>query len=184
MGNRLSKLATKTGDDGTTGISGNRRMNKDAARIELIGSVDELNSVIGMVLSQKIDEQIAQVLQQIQHKLFDMGGELAMPECCLIEEKHVSQLETWLTEFNQHLPPLKEFVLPQGDLATTSCHLARTVCRRAERRFVSLQREEKINSTIGIYLNRLADLLFVFCRMLARVNNQSEIMWESRTKKS
>lgn len=180
MGNRLSKLATKTGDDGTTGISGNIRMPKDSHRIEAIGTVDELNSAIGMTLSQSIPEKISQVLSEIQHRLFDLGGELSMPDYQLIKEKHIEQLDQWLDEFNQQLPPLKEFVLPKGDLATTSCHLARTICRRAERRLVTLSRDEEINRSAGIYLNRLSDLLFVFCRLLARVDNDNEEMWQSK----
>ena len=180
MGNRLSKLATKTGDDGTTGIGGNQRLDKDSARIEAIGTVDELNACIGMTCSQGIDSNIAEVLTEVQHRLFDLGGELAMPGYTLVEDKHVSQLDTWLDEFNSQLPPLKEFVLPKGDLATTSCHLARTICRRAERRIVTLSRNEAINQCTRIYLNRLSDLLFVFCRLLARVDSNSEEMWRSK----
>lgn len=184
MGNRLSKLATKTGDDGTTGIGGNQRLAKDSARIEAIGTVDELNAAIGMTCSQPIDAQIKSVLTEIQHKLFDLGGELAMPDYRLIEEAHVAAVDDWLDQFNAQLPPLKEFVLPKGDLATTSCHLARTICRRAERRVVTLARDESINDCVRIYLNRLSDLLFVFCRLLARVDNQSEEMWQSKKMES
>jgi len=180
MGNRLSKLATKTGDDGTTGISGNIRMPKDSHRIEAIGTVDELNAAIGMILSQAISDEINQALSEIQHRLFDLGGELSMPDYQLIKQEHIEQLETWLDKFNQQLPPLKEFVLPKGDLATTSCHLARTICRRAERRLVTLSGDEEINPSTGIYLNRLSDLLFVFCRLLARVDNDNEEMWQSK----
>ncbi len=182
MGNRLSKLVTRTGDDGTTGISGNQRLPKDSERIEAIGAIDELNSTIGMVLSQPIPSDIREVLSQVQHKLFDMGGELAMPECHLIEKKHLHELDSYLTTFNDRLPPLKEFVLPKGDLATTSCHLARTICRRAERRVVTLARSDEINSTVQIYLNRLSDLLFVFCRVLTRSGEQPEEMWNFERK--
>jgi cob(I)alamin adenosyltransferase len=180
MGNRLSKLATKTGDDGTTGIASNKRMPKDSARIEAIGTVDELNACLGMTCSQLTNKDIAAVLVEIQHRLFDLGGELAMPDYQLVKAQHIEQLDQWLAQFNDMLPPLKEFVLPKGDLATTSCHLARTVCRRAERRVVTLGREESINPLTRIYLNRLSDLLFVFCRMLARSNNQTEEMWHSQ----
>jgi len=180
MGNRLSKLATKTGDDGTTGISGNIRMPKDSDRIEVIGTVDELNSAIGMTLSQDIPDEINQALSEIQHRLFDLGGELSMPEYCLIKQEHIDQLDKWLDEFNQPLPPLKEFVLPKGNLATTTCHLARTICRRAERRLVTLAKNEEINQLAGIFLNRLSDLLFVFCRLLTGVENESEEMWQSK----
>lgn len=180
MGNRLSKLATKTGDDGTTGIGGNKRLDKDSSRIEAIGTVDELNAAIGMTASQPLDAEIAAVLNEIQHRLFDLGGELAMPGYTLIEDKHILQLDDWLAEFNELLPPLKEFVLPKGDLSTTSCHLARTICRRAERCMVTLSRSDEINSNARVYLNRLSDLLFVFCRLLARNDNQSEEMWRSK----
>ena len=184
MGNRLSKLATKTGDDGTTGIGGNTRLSKDSSRVEAIGTVDELNATIGMVCSHSIDNEIALSLNEIQHRLFDLGGELAMPGYTLITEEHIKQLDEWLDNFNSQLPPLKEFVLPKGSLATTCCHLARTVCRRAERRMVSLAKEEEISQNLTIYLNRLSDLLFVFCRLLARVDNQDEEMWQSKRTQS
>ncbi|TQV74987.1 cob(I)yrinic acid a,c-diamide adenosyltransferase [Aliikangiella marina] len=180
MGNRLSKLATKTGDDGTTGIGGNKRLAKDSARIEAIGTVDELNATIGMTCSQPVDDAVKLVLNEVQHKLFDLGGELAMPDYRLVEEADVVKLDEWLAQFNAQLPPLKEFVLPKGDLATTSCHLARTICRRAERRVVTLARDESINDCVRIYLNRLSDLLFVFCRLLARADNPTEEMWQSK----
>ena len=179
MGNRLSKLATKTGDDGTTGISGNLRLDKDSARIEAIGTVDELNAAIGMVNSQSVSKEIADCLNEIQHRLFDLGGELAMPDYQLIKEEHVLQLDEWLDVFNSELPPLKEFVLPKGDLATTCCHLARTICRRAERRMVTLSKEAELSDYSRIYLNRLSDLLFVFCRLLAASSNSGEEMWAS-----
>ncbi len=180
MGNRLSKLATKTGDDGTTGISGNTRLSKDSARIEAIGTVDELNSVIGMVNSHIEQGEIFDALNDIQHRLFDLGGELAMPEYQLIKDKHIELLDTHLDLFNQQLPPLKEFVLPKGSIATTTCHLARTVCRRAERRLVTLAKADEINQLSQIYLNRLSDLLFVFCRILAKQSNAGEEMWQSK----
>jgi cob(I)alamin adenosyltransferase len=180
MGNRLSKLATKTGDDGTTGIGSNKRYPKDSARIEAIGTVDELNSAIGMTCSQPIASDVSAILNEIQHRLFDLGGELAMPDYTLIEEKHIEQLDNWLEEFNQKLPPLKEFVLPKGSLATTSCHLARTICRRAERRIVTAASQEPINDNARIYLNRLSDLLFVFCRFLAQNDDQPEELWQSK----
>jgi cob(I)alamin adenosyltransferase len=180
LGNRLSKLVTKTGDDGTTGISNNKRLAKDSERIEAIGTIDELNSSIGMVLSQPIDDDIANVLNQVQHRLFDMGGELAMPEYELVKQEHLQALDKYLVDFNDKLPPLKEFILPKGNLATACCHMARTICRRAERRMVTLARQERINETAQVYLNRLSDLLFVFCRMLAKSSEQSEEMWNSQ----
>lgn len=203
MGNRLSKLATKTGDDGTTGIGGNQRLDKDSARIEAIGTVDELNASIGMVLSHlpevKVNDEsadipigsgvntttkIVNVLSDIQHRLFDLGGELAMPGYVLVEEHHLNQLDEWLEAFNAMLPPLKEFVLPKGSIATTCSHLARTICRRAERRVITLSKTDDINLFGCIYLNRLSDLLFVFCRLLGRENQGEEEMWQSKRAKS
>jgi cob(I)alamin adenosyltransferase len=184
MGNRLSKLVTKTGDDGTTGIGMNRRVDKDSKRIEAIGTVDELNSHIGVVLAQSIDSALAQKLEAIQHVLFNLGGELAMPEYQLVKDESLEELENWIEELNDTLPPLKEFILPKGDMATASCHVARTVCRRAERCLVSLAREEEINAVAQKYLNRLSDFLFVCCRILGRNANVEEKMWNStRTQK-
>ncbi len=183
MGNRLSKLVTKTGDDGTTGIGMNRRVDKDSARIEAIGTVDELNSNIGVVMAQNIEASLAEKLEAIQHVLFNLGGELAMPEYQLVKEESLAELETWLEQLNDTLPPLKEFILPKGDMATASCHVARTVCRRAERCLVSLAREEEINLVTQKYLNRLSDFLFVCCRILGRNADVQEQMWNSdRTK--
>ncbi|MET1256216.1 cob(I)yrinic acid a,c-diamide adenosyltransferase [Aliikangiella maris] len=180
MGNRLSKLATKTGDDGTTGIGNNERLTKDSARIEAIGTIDELNAAIGMTSSQLTDEKLQAAINEIQHRLFDLGGELAMPGYTLVKEEHLKQLDEWLDDFNEQLPPLKEFVLPKGNLATTACHMARTICRRAERRVVTLTHTDEINPLSQKYLNRLSDLLFVFCRLLARADHQTEEMWQSR----
>ncbi len=179
MGNRLSKLVTKTGDDGTTGIGQNRRVDKDSARIEAIGTVDELNSTIGMVMAHPIASNIAEKLEAIQHTLFNLGGELAMPEYQLVKETDVEQLEEWLEQLNDTLPPLKEFILPKGDMPTACCHLARTVCRRAERRIVTLAKAEEINLFGKTYLNRLSDFLFVCCRLLGREASIEEKMWES-----
>ena len=180
MGNRLSKLVTKTGDDGTTGISGNIRLDKDSDRIEAIGTVDELNSAIGMILANPVDDGIRSALAEVQQVLFNLGGELAMPECNLVEDKHIQQVETWVDSFNEQLPALKEFILPKGSMATTCCHLARTICRRAERRLVTLSREDNINGQLKIYLNRLSDLLFVFCRLIAKDDGEQEKMWQSK----
>lgn len=179
MGNRLSKLVTKTGDDGTTGIGMNRRVDKDSARIEAIGTVDELNSNIGVVMAQGIDTSLAEKLESIQHVLFNLGGELAMPEYQLVKEESLAELEQWLEQLNDTLPPLKEFILPKGDMATATCHVARTVCRRAERCLVSLAREEEINPIAQKYLNRLSDFLFVCCRVLGRNADVEEKMWNS-----
>ncbi|WP_144391344.1 cob(I)yrinic acid a,c-diamide adenosyltransferase [Pleionea sediminis] len=180
MGNRLSKLVTKTGDDGTTGIGQNRRVDKDSARIEAIGTVDELNSSIGMILAHELPNEISSKLEPIQHILFNLGGELAMPEYQLVKEDDLATLETWLEELNDTLPPLKEFILPKGDMQTACCHLARTICRRAERRLVTLAREESINTLGQTYLNRLSDFLFVCCRILGKSANVKEEMWASK----
>jgi len=180
MGNRLSKLVTKTGDDGTTGIGQNRRVAKDSARIEAIGTVDELNSAIGMVLAHPIDASIAEKLEPIQHILFNLGGELAMPEYQLVKEDDLSSLEKSVEELNDTLPPLKEFILPKGDMATACCHMARTICRRAERTLVTLAREETINPIGQKYLNRLSDFLFVCCRILGKSADVKEEMWKSK----
>ena len=183
MGNRLSKLVTKTGDDGTTGIGSNQRVAKDSARIEAIGTVDELNSTIGMVLSCCTNPKIGEVLSPIQHILFNLGGELAMPEYQLVKAEDLVNIEQQVEQLNAELPPLKEFILPKGDLATTTCHLARTVCRRAERRMVTLAREQSISTVGQHYLNRLSDLLFVCCRILGQSAEVEEELWQSnRTK--
>jgi cob(I)alamin adenosyltransferase len=177
MGNRLSKIYTRTGDDGTTGLADGRRVDKDSMRMEVIGCVDELNSVIGMVISHNIPDTIKDQLTVIQHDLFDLGGELAIPEYKAMKEVHTQTLEQWLDSLNQELPYLKEFILPAGSPATATCHLARTVCRRCERRSVSLNREETLNPAIMTYLNRLSDLLFVIARTLARADGGEEVYW-------
>ena len=177
MGNRLSKIYTRTGDKGTTGLGNGSRIDKDSLRIEAIGTVDELNSIIGMVIAYDIPEDIEIVLSNIQHNLFDLGGELSIPEYTSVTEIHVEGLETVLDELNQVLPPLKDFILPAGGYATATCHMARAVCRRAERRLVSLSKEETINAITISYLNRLSDLLFVIARILVRHENSSEVLW-------
>ena len=182
MGNRLSKIYTRTGDDGSTGLGSNTRVEKDHIRIESIGTVDELNSVIGMILAEEIPEEISNCLQQVQHHLFDLGGELCMPGNAIISADDVSYLENSLDNFNNDLPYLKEFILPAGGRATSCCHLARTVCRRAERRLTSLNRDETINSFTLAYINRLSDLLFVIARVLARYERGQEVLWQPKQK--
>ncbi|MCB1761948.1 MAG: cob(I)yrinic acid a,c-diamide adenosyltransferase [Gammaproteobacteria bacterium] len=179
MGYRLSKIYTRTGDNGTTGLADGRRVDKDSARIEAIGSVDELNSLIGVLIAQQVPEQISAILTGIQHRLFDLGGELSIPTMQLMRSEYIDQLEQVLDQFNNKLPPLKEFILPGGNLAAAHCHHARAVCRRAERRLTSLSRQE--NEEVGAnalkYLNRLSDLLFVMGRVLARQHGGNEIFW-------
>jgi len=177
MGNRLSKIYTRTGDDGTTGLGDGSRVDKDSLRVETFGTVDELNSVIGLVLASGISDAARDCLTRTQHELFDLGGELCMPGYTLIPEICVDQLETDLDSFNEDLPPLKDFILPGGSEPAARCHLARTVCRRAERLLVSLAKVEDINEISLRYLNRLSDLLFVIARVLARENGGSEVLW-------
>jgi len=177
MGNRLSKIYTRTGDKGTTGLGDGTRVEKDTLRVEAFGTVDELNSVVGLVLATPLPGTIRKILDRVQHELFDLGGELCMPGTTLIPDAYVDQLESDLDRLNQDLPPLKDFILPGGSEAAARCHLARTVCRRAERRVVSLARTETVNESTIRYLNRLSDLLFVASRVLARTDGGAEVLW-------
>lgn len=177
MGNRLSKIYTRTGDKGTTGLGDGARVNKDSLRVEAYGTVDELNSMVGLVLASDLPVDLRACLTRIQHELFDLGGELCMPGTVLLPDAYVTDLERDLDAFNANLPPLKDFILPGGTEAAARCHLARTVARRAERRLVSLAHVEQINSVSVRYLNRLSDLLFVIARVLARAEGGSEILW-------
>jgi cob(I)alamin adenosyltransferase len=182
MGNRLSKIYTRTGDDGSTGLGDGSRVPKDSLRVEAFGTVDEANSAIGVVLSvAELPPPIARCLTDAQHDLFDLGGELCIPGHRMIQASHVERLEKELDGFNESLPPLKEFILPGGGPAAAACHVARTVCRRAERRCWSLARAETVAPEALQYLNRLSDLLFVLARVLARHENGSEVFWR-RTK--
>lgn len=184
MGHRLSKIYTRTGDNGTTGLGNGMRTEKDSSRIEAMGCVDELNSVLGIVLACDIPQTIRDCLTNIQHELFDIGGELSIPAHSAITKEHIKQLETTLDQLNANLPPLKEFVLPGGNDSAAHCHHARTVCRRAERRLLSLSRTESINKVSLIYLNRLSDLLFVSSRILARADGGKEVLWNHDRAKS
>jgi cob(I)alamin adenosyltransferase len=177
MGNRLSKIYTRTGDKGTTGLGDGSRVDKDSLRVETYGTIDELNSLVGLVLASELDDEIRECLTRTQHELFDLGGELCMPGYILIPEICVDQLESDLDRFNENLPPLKDFILPGGSESAARCHLARTVCRRAERLMVSLGKIEDINEVSLRYLNRLSDLLFVIARVLARADGGSEVLW-------
>lgn len=177
MGNRLSKIYTRTGDKGTTGLGDGSRVDKDSLRVETFGTVDELNSLIGLVLASDTGGAIGDCLTRTQHELFDLGGELCMPGYTLIPDSCIDQLEADLDRFNEDLPPLKDFILPGGSESAARCHLARTVCRRAERLMVSLAKVEDINEASLRYLNRLSDLLFVIARVLARANGGSEVLW-------
>jgi len=183
MGNRLSKIYTKTGDDGTTGLGDGTRVAKDSARVAAYGTVDELNSSIGIVLAQDIPAPIREALTQIQHDLFDLGGELCIPDMAMVHEADVERLEQTLDGFNADLPPLKDFILPGGGMAAACCHLARTVCRRAEREVVTLSRSETVRPEAVRYLNRLSDLLFVLSRVLARASGHGEVLWQHERRK-
>ncbi len=178
MGNRLSRIYTRTGDDGTTGLGDGSRTPKDSARVEAYGTVDELNSVVGMLLAvPDLPPQVTGSLTEVQHELFDLGGELCIPGHQMIRAEHVTRLEQSLDEFNDSMPPLKEFILPGGGPAAAACHLARTVARRAERRAWTLARAEAVNPELLKYLNRLSDLLFVVARVLARHERGAEVLW-------
>jgi len=180
MGHRLSKIYTRTGDKGETGLGDGARVNKDSTRVEAFGTVDELNSVIGMILAHELPENIRTCFENIQHDLFNLGGEFSIPGHQTIQNSDISRLETILDELNADLPRLKEFILPAGGPATSHCHLARTVCRRAERRATTLARDEDVNPAALAYLNRLSDLLFVIARALARVENGKEVLWRRK----
>ncbi len=188
MGNRLSKIYTKTGDDGTTGLGDGTRVAKDSARVAAYGTVDELNSTIGVVLAQADLEKnnpdaVREALVQIQHDLFDLGGELCIPGMAMIHDADIDRLETTLDSFNADLPALKDFILPGGGMAAASCHIARTVCRRAEREVVSLSHVEQVRPEAIRYLNRLSDLLFVIARVFARASGHGEVLWQHERRK-
>jgi cob(I)alamin adenosyltransferase len=178
MGNRLSKIYTRTGDDGSTGLGDGTRVRKENPRVEAYGTVDETNCAIGVVLALDIvPSTVRRCLTEIQHDLFDLGGELCIPGHLLITAASVERLETELDAFNETLPPLKEFILPGGGAAAAACHVARAVCRRAERRCWSLARVEPVAPDALKYLNRLSDFLFVLARVLARHEQGGEVSW-------
>ena len=178
MGNRLSKIYTRTGDDGSTGLGDGSRTGKDSARVNAYGTVDEANSSIGVVLATPVPDEIRVLLTRVQHQLFDLGGELCIPGHAAITGQDVDALEQQLDHFNEHLPPLKDFILPAGGEAAARCHLARTIVRRAERETVTLARHDAVRPEAIRYLNRLSDLLFVLARVLARADGQGEVLWQ------
>lgn len=181
MGHRLSKIYTRTGDAGSTGLGDGSRVDKDSHRVEAYGTVDELNSAIGMILCiEDIPSLIEERLLEIQHDLFDLGGELCIPGQTIITDEYVTCLEEWLDDFNDDLPMLKEFILPGGGRAAAACHLARAICRRAERRVWTLARHESVIEATPKYLNRLSDLLFVMARVLARHEDGTEVLWKRK----
>ncbi len=179
MGYRLSKIYTKTGDDGTTALGDGQRVDKDNLRVEVYGEVDELNSTVGLLLAQEnLPVPIRDCLTTIQHDLFNVGGELCLPGQVLFNHESSKHLELALDKLNEALPPLKNFILPGGGQAASVAHLARTVCRRVERRLVSLHKIEQVNVAVMIFINRLSDYLFVVARTLARQDNGSEVLWQ------
>ena len=178
MGNRLSKIYTRTGDDGTTGLGDGSRVAKDSTRVEAYGTVDEANSAIGVVLAvETVPEAIHECLTNVQHDLFELGGELCIPGHSAVSQEYIDRLEADLDGFNEDLPMLKEFILPGGGPGAAACHLARTIVRRAERRVGTLAGVEDVRPEVGKYLNRLSDLLFVVARVLARAESGQEVLW-------
>ncbi|MCS6763518.1 MAG: cob(I)yrinic acid a,c-diamide adenosyltransferase [Candidatus Protistobacter heckmanni] len=178
MGNRLSSITTRTGDDGSTSLGDGSRVPKDHLRIQAIGDVDELNSNLGMLLAENLLGDVSEALLSIQHDLFDLGGELSVPGYALLKEERVAQLDAWLAAWNADLPRLKEFILPGGSRAAALAHVCRTVCRRAERDIVALGKAETLNEAPRLYTNRLSDLLFVLARVLNRANGGSDVLWK------
>ena len=184
MGHRLSKITTRTGDAGETGLGDGTRVAKDSARVQALGDIDELNCVIGMVLAEDVSREVRDALGQVQHDLFDLGGELSIPGHKLLKPSRVEALEETLEGWNAGLEPLKEFILPGGTRAAAAAHLARTVCRRAERSVVAVGRKDKVGDPARRYLNRLSDLLFVAGRLLNRHAGQNDVQWRHERKKT
>ena len=180
MGHRLSKIVTRTGDDGTTGLGDGSRVAKDSPRIDAIGAVDELNSSVGVLLAEALPEDVVGLLTEVQHDLFDLGGELSVPGYRAVSDVHVARLEEAVARCNADLPPLKEFVLPGGTRAAALAHVSRTVCRRAERAVVRLAAAEAVNEPLRRYLNRLSDLLFVLARRLNADSGTGDVLWNRR----
>jgi cob(I)alamin adenosyltransferase len=178
MGNRLSKIYTRTGDTGTTGLGDGTRVSKDGSRVDAIGDLDELNSLIGLLVSMEKDDPISASLIDIQHDLFDLGGELSIPGTAILGSANTERLERQLDDWNEEMPTLKEFILPGGTSSAAVCHLARAVCRRGERTMVTLNREKSVNDAALTYINRLSDLLFVLARRLARRDDGEEVFWD------
>lgn len=178
MGNRLSKIATRTGDKGTTGLGDGSRVDKDSIRVQALGDVDELNSFVGLLLCEDMPAALREELVSIQHDLFDLGGELCIPGYELIKDSHVLRLDELLEKYNSTLTPLKDFILPAGSRAASIAHLCRTVCRRAERSIVTLGKAEAINEHPRQYVNRLSDLMFVLSRVLNRFAGGGDVLWQ------
>ena len=181
MGHRLSRIYTRTGDDGTTGLADGSRIAKNSLRVEAMGEMDELNAQCGILIECLDKKDILRTeLQRVQHHLFDLGGEFAIPGSQVVAESQITWLEKTLDGWNEDLPPLKNFILPGGSMAAAQCHMARAICRRAERVCVALSHEEAINPAARQYLNRLSDFLFVAARVLARRDGAHEVLWDQR----
>lgn len=178
MGHRLSKITTRTGDDGSTGLGDGSRVAKDHIRVQAMGDVDELNSHLGVLLCETLPAGLRTQLLAVQHQLFDLGGELCIPGYTLIGEAQIAGLDALLAHYNADLPPLKEFILPGGSRAAALAHVCRTVCRRAERSVVALGRTDTVNDGPRQYLNRLSDLLFVLARVLNRADGGADVLWQ------
>jgi len=179
MGNRLSQIATRTGDDGTTGLGDNTLLPKDHLRVHAMGDVDELNSHIGLLLCEPLPEAVRELLVDVQHQLFNLGGELSMPGYALLKPEALLQLDNALADHNATLPRLAEFILPAGTRGASQAHVCRTIARRAERAVVALSASATLNDTLRQYLNRLSDLLFVLARVLNRVDGGDDVYWKS-----
>jgi len=180
MGHRLSKIVTRTGDAGTTGLGDGSRLAKDSVRIVAIGEIDELNSTLGLLLSEPLPEAVAACLTSVQHDLFDLGGELSIPGYTSVTDAHIARLEEAVDTFNADLGPLKEFILPGGTRGAAIAHVARTVCRRAERALVHMAATGPVSDAARRYLNRLSDLLFVLARTLNRTAGRADVLWQQR----
>jgi cob(I)alamin adenosyltransferase len=179
MGNRLTQIATRTGDNGTTGLGNNQRVSKNSLRVHAMGDVDELNSHIGLLLCEEMPANVRELLVEIQHQLFNLGGELSIPGYELLKPEAVLELDEALNHHNAQLPKLQEFILPAGNRAAAQAHVCRTVARRAERQVVALGNEEALNDTPRQYLNRLSDLMFVLARVLNRMHGGDDVYWKS-----
>ena len=178
MGHRLSKLYTRTGDDGTSGLSGGDRVPKNHERMNAMGTVDELNSVIGLLISKLNDDELETMFTAIQHDLFNIGGEISMPGHSFINDAKITSLESKIDHFNEAVEPLKDFILPGGSEAASVCHMARSIARRAERDVITLHYAEPVCDTTRQYLNRLSDLLFVVARVINLRLGHDDILWK------
>jgi cob(I)alamin adenosyltransferase len=183
MGNRLTQIATRTGDEGTTGLGNNQRVSKNSLRVHAMGDVDELNSHIGLLLCEAMPDDVRMLLVEVQHQLFNLGGELSIPGFELLKAEAVVVLDQALEKYNAALPKLEEFILPAGNRAASQAHICRTVARRAERATVALGNEEALNDAPRQYLNRLSDLMFVLSRVLNRMDGGTDVYWQSERMK-